>query len=50
MVGSIKNMRGKCFIEVGCGRGGCFNYVTKEFKPDLAIGIDISKENIKFCQ
>ena len=49
MVGGIKNMKGKVLIEVGCGRGGCFRFVTTEYKPQKAIGYDLSQENINFC-
>ena len=49
-VGSIKDMKGKTLLEIGCGRAGCFNYVVTEFKPASAIGIDLSNENIDFCR
>ena len=29
-------------IEIGCGRGGGLNYITKHLGPKEAIGVDIS--------
>lgn len=48
MAGSVKDMKGKTYLEVGCGRGACFKYVLDEFKPDRAFGIDLSHEAVAF--
>ena len=50
VIGGQKSLRGKTFIEVGCGRGGCFRYIVDEYDPARAIGVDISKENVNFCK
>lgn len=36
-------------LEIGCGRGGGLAYITRQFSPDLARGIDLNKQAIKFC-
>jgi len=50
VIGGQKTLRGKTFIEVGCGRGGCFRYIVDEYEPARAIGVDISLENVNFCK
>ena len=50
VVGGQKTLRGKTFIEIGCGRGGCFRYIVDEYEPARAIGVDISQENVNFCK
>lgn len=50
VIGAQKTLRGKTFIEVGCGRGGCFRYIVNEYEPARAIGVDISQENVNFCK
>jgi len=49
MVGGFKSLRNKSLIEVGCGRGGCLKYIVREYAPKSTIGVDISQENINFC-
>ncbi len=36
-------------VEIGSGRGGGLNYVTKKFSPSSAIGVDINKVDVAFC-
>ena len=43
---SIKN---KDIIEIGSGRGGGLNFLTETFKPKSAIGIELDKRAITFC-
>jgi SAM-dependent methyltransferase len=42
----IKN---KDIVEIGCGRGGGLSYITKNFSPASAKGIDMDKQAISFC-
>lgn len=42
----IKN---KDIVEIGCGRGGGLSYITKNFSPATAKGIDMDKLAISFC-
>lgn len=42
----IKN---KDIVEIGCGRGGGLAYITKNFSPATAIGIDLDKQAADFC-
>ncbi len=41
----IKN---KDIVEVGCGRGGGLSYITKNFQPASAIGVDLDKLAVAF--
>jgi len=43
------DIRNKALVEIGCGRGGGLLYLVKRWAPESAIGIDISKAFIKFC-
>ena len=36
-------------VEVGCGRGGGLSYIVKRWVPASAIGIDLCKEAVRFC-
>lgn len=36
-------------LEVGSGRGGNCRLLTRYFEPRSVIGLDFSKENIRFC-
>lgn len=42
----IKN---RDIIEIGCGRGGGLHYITRDFLPNSAKGIDINKQAVSFC-
>jgi ubiquinone/menaquinone biosynthesis C-methylase UbiE len=39
----------KDICEIGCGRGGGLEYITRFFSPDSAIGIDLDKSAVVFC-
>ena len=43
------DFRNKALVEIGCGRGGGLVYLVKKWAPESAIGIDIGKAAIKFC-
>ena len=43
----IKN---KDIVEIGCGRGGGLSYITKNFSPASALGVDLDKQAILFCK
>ena len=42
-------LEGKKVLEVGCGRGGGASYISRYYKPEIYIGMDISESSIKFC-
>jgi SAM-dependent methyltransferase len=42
----IKN---KDIVEIGCGRGGGLSYITKNFLPASAKGVDLDKQAVSFC-
>lgn len=42
------DLENKDILEIGCGRGGGASYITRYFKPKSYIGLDMSKEVIKF--
>lgn len=37
-------------LDVGCGRGGTIDLITKYFSPQQTIGIDLSASAILFCK
>ena len=39
----------KDICEIGCGRGGGLEYITRFFSPASAIGIDLDKSAVNFC-
>lgn len=39
----------KDIVEIGCGRGGGLSYITSNFSPASAVGVDLEKESINFC-
>lgn len=39
----------KNIIEIGCGRGGGLHYIAQNFPAASAIGIDLNKQAISFC-
>jgi SAM-dependent methyltransferase len=43
------DINNKDIVEIGCGRGGGLSYITSEFKPASAKGIDLDKRAINFC-
>jgi len=43
------DFRAKAVVEVGCGRGGGLSYIVKRWVPASAIGIDLCKEAVRFC-
>lgn len=49
LVATGANITGKDILEVGCGRGGGLSYINRYLKPNFAIGIDLNKKAIKFC-
>lgn len=42
----IKN---KDIVEIGCGRGGGLFYITKNFSPATAKGVELNKQAVAFC-
>jgi SAM-dependent methyltransferase len=43
------SIKDKDIVEIGSGRGGGLNFLTKTFKPTSAIGIELDKRAITFC-
>jgi SAM-dependent methyltransferase len=43
------DFRNKAVVEVGCGRGGGLSYIAKRWAPGSAIGIDLCKKAVRFC-
>ena len=43
------NIKDKKILEIGSGRGGGANYISKYYKPLSYIGVDISQNAIDFC-
>ncbi|MEM9926733.1 MAG: class I SAM-dependent methyltransferase [Cyanobacteria bacterium P01_D01_bin.50] len=37
-------------LEIGCGRGGGSSYIQRYLHPQTMTGVDLSENNIKFCQ
>lgn len=46
---SAVNIANKDIIEIGCGRGGGLEYITRYYLPASAKGIDLDKWAIAFC-
>lgn len=44
-----KEIKNKDIVEIGCGRGGGLSYITETFSPASAIGVDLNKRAISFC-
>lgn len=44
------SLEGKKVLEVGCGRGGGAEYLSRCFRPANLFGIDISQQAVDFCQ
>ena len=49
LVATGTEIKRKDILEVGCGRGGGLSYINRTFAPNSAIGIDLNKKAIKFC-
>jgi ubiquinone/menaquinone biosynthesis C-methylase UbiE len=43
------DLRGKDVIEIGCGRGGGLSYLARNMMPSTAVGVDMCKKAISFC-
>ena len=39
----------KDIVEVGCGRGGGLSYIARSFPIASALGIDLNKRAVRFC-
>ncbi|MFH1298060.1 MAG: class I SAM-dependent methyltransferase [Bacteroidota bacterium] len=46
---SVTEIRNKDIVEIGCGRGGGLSYITKNFSPASAKGVDRCKQAVSFC-
>lgn len=42
------DISGKDILEIGCGRGGGLDYITRTFKPATALGIDLEQKAADF--
>ncbi|MFA9392029.1 MAG: class I SAM-dependent methyltransferase [Prolixibacteraceae bacterium] len=47
---SSVELKNKDIVEIGSGRGGGLMYVTKNFSPASAKGVDLCKKAISFCK
>jgi ubiquinone/menaquinone biosynthesis C-methylase UbiE len=43
-------LEGRDVLEVSCGRGGGANFVSRTFKPQRYVGVDLSQENIRLAR
>ena len=41
---------GSDVLEVSCGRGGGASFVTRAFRPQRYLGVDLSEENIRLAR
>jgi len=46
---SATDLAGKDIIEIGCGRGGGLSHIVKTYKPGTALGIDLDRRAVEFC-
>jgi SAM-dependent methyltransferase len=46
---SAIELNNKDIYEIGCGRGGGLEYITRNFSPASALGIDLDRQAIAFC-
>jgi ubiquinone/menaquinone biosynthesis C-methylase UbiE len=46
---SAVTIQGKEVLEVGCGRGGGADFVTRYLKPRRMVGLDLSPSGTDFC-
>lgn len=49
VIGDI-SLENRTVLEVGCGRGGGTEFLARQFEPSHLIGVDLSKDTIRFCQ
>ena len=47
---SVVDLQGKDVLEVGCGRGGGAEFITRYHKPKRMVGLDLSPSGIAFCR
>jgi len=43
-------LKGRDVLEVSCGRGGGASFVSRTFKPQRYLGVDLSQENIRLAR
>ena len=43
-------LEGRDVLEVSCGRGGGASFVSRMFKPQRYVGVDLSQENIRLAR
>lgn len=41
--------KNKDIVEIGCGRGGGLAYITRNFSPATAKGVELDKQAVAFC-
>ncbi|MBC8314385.1 MAG: class I SAM-dependent methyltransferase [Bacteroidales bacterium] len=46
---SATEVKNKDIVEIGCGRGGGLAFITQNFSPASAKGLDLDREAISFC-
>jgi len=46
---SAAELQNKDIVEIGCGRGGGLYYITKNFLPASAIGVELNRQAVMFC-
>lgn len=46
---TLKTLKGMTLVEVGSGRGGGLEYLTKTKSPSKSIGVDFSQIQVDFC-
>jgi ubiquinone/menaquinone biosynthesis C-methylase UbiE len=44
------DLKGKDVVEVGSGRGGGANYISRYLQPRSMVGVDISRKAVEFCK
>ena len=46
---SAIELKNKDIFEIGCGRGGGLEYIARVYSPNSAMGLDLDKQAIAFC-
>jgi ubiquinone/menaquinone biosynthesis C-methylase UbiE len=46
---SAVELENKDIVEVGCGRGGGLSYIARNFSTASAVGVDLNKHAVSFC-